>query len=117
MRKPKRDPAAIIDCGDSITAHLAYLAMFRYTFGRMTYMPYVVIELIMRNAATLTMRTLEQLDSELTEEAEWFDRNYKDGRPCHSNYGMECDRRQWLAFHEWVKEQIRQRKAKEGEDA
>lgn len=116
MRKPKQDPAAIIDCGDSSTAYLAYLAMFRYAFGRMTYMPNVVIELIMRNAATLTLRTLEQLDSELTEEAKTYERVYKD-RPGKSNYGMEYDHSRWLAFHEWVKEQIRQRKTEEGADA
>lgn len=106
MRKRKVDPRSVINCGDADTAYLAYVAMFRYAFGRMTYMPDVVIEIIKRNAATLTDRTLAQLDLELTEEAERYERVYKNKPSSGSNYGMECDRQAWLAFHAWVKGQI-----------
>ena len=112
MRKPKIDPQSVINCGDRDDADLAYVAMFRYAFGRMTYMPGVVIGIIKRNAATLTDRTLIQLDQELTEEAERYDRLYKEYRGIGGNYGMECDRKTWLAFHEWVKEQIKERSKK-----
>jgi hypothetical protein len=29
-----------------------------------------------------------------------------------SNYGWECDRQQWLAFHEWVKDEIEKRNSR-----
>ena len=108
------NPFTIIRCGDEDNAYLAYLCMFRYAFGRMTYMPDVVIEIIKRNAATLTMRTLTSLNTELAEEAARYERVYKDKPDRTSNYGMECDRQTWLAFHEWVREQIAEREKKEG---
>ena len=110
MRKPKIDPQSVINCGNRDNAFLAYIAMFRYAFGRMTYMPDVVIEIIKRNEKHLTDRTLVQLDSELTEEAARYERMHKDVPNCGGNYGMECDRQTWLAFHAWVKEQISKRK-------
>ena len=119
MRRPKKDSAAIIDCGNADEAHLAYIAMFRYAFGCITYMPGVVIEIIKRNAATLTMRTLVQLNTELAEEAARYERVYaKREHPDHgSNYGMECDRQKWLAFQAWVRERIKEREEKEGAKA
>jgi hypothetical protein len=45
------------------------MAMFRYAFGRMTYMPSTVIEIIKANADTLTAQTLGLLDRDLTDEA------------------------------------------------
>lgn len=113
MRKPrtqKTDPQTIIRCGNSDNAKLACMAMFRYAFGRMTYMPSAVIDIIKTNADSLTMPTLELLDSDLTDMAELYKRVYK-GQST-SNYGQECDRQSWLAFHEWVKKQIAK---KEGE--
>ena len=107
MRKPrtqKQDPQSIIRCGNPADAKLAYMAMFRYAFGRMTYMPSTVIDIIKANADTLTMPTLELLDSDLTYEANKYERLYK--REPTSNYGQECDRQLWLAFHAWVKKQI-----------
>lgn len=116
MRRLKKDPAAIIDCGNADEAYLAYIAMFRYAFGRMTYMPDVVIEIIKRNAATLTMNTLVHLNTELAEEAARYERVYakREHSGLGSNYGMECDRQTWLAFHAWVREQIAKREKKEG---
>lgn len=107
MRKPltpKIDPQTIIRCGNPDNAKLAYMAMFRYAFGRMTYMPSTVIGIIKANADTLTISTLELLDRDLTEEAERYERVYNG--QSSSNYGMECDRELWLAFHAWVKKQI-----------
>lgn len=107
-RKPKTDPQTIIRCGDSDNAKLAYMAMFRYAFGRMTYMPSTVIGIIKANADTLTMSTLELLERDLTDEANRYERLYK-GK-FSSNYGQECDRQLWLAFHAWVKKQIENNK-------
>ena len=100
-----------INCGNADNAHLAYIAMFRYAFGRMTYMPSTIISIIKANAARLTLRTLEQLDRELDEAAQDYERRYANhpdtqGLITGGNYGMECDRRNWLSFHQWVKEQI-----------
>ena len=108
MARNKR--TSIIDCGNEDDAYLAYIAMFRYAFGRMTYMPDVVIEIIKRNVDRLTKRTLYQLDAELCTEAERYERFWK-GKTT-SNYGMDCDRETWLAFHEWVKCQIRKSESK-----
>lgn len=110
MRKPKQDPQATIDCGTPNHAHLAYIAMFRYAFGRMTYMPSVVIDIIKRNAERLTDRTLDQLNMELTDEAKRYERMYK-GKST-SNYGWECDRDLWLGFHKWVKDEIAKRNSR-----
>lgn len=112
MSKPKIDPQSVIYCGDRDDAYLAYISMFRYAFGRMTYMPGVVIGIIKRNEKYLSDRTLVQIDCELTEEAARYERVYANREhPNHgSNYGMERDRQAWLAFHEWVKEQINKRK-------
>lgn len=107
-RKRNPDPRSVIRCGTEDDAKLAYMAMFRYAFGRMTYMPDVVIGIIKANADTLTMSTLELLDRDLTEEAELYERAWKD-KPT-SNYGMDCDRKDWLAFHEWVKDELEKRK-------
>ena len=107
MRKPKQDPQSIIRCGNAADAKLAYMAMFRYAFGRMTYMPSAVIGIIKANADTLTIQTLELLDRDLTDEAARYARLYK-GKS-NSNYGWECDRQLWLEFHEWVKDEIAKR--------
>ena len=111
MRKPKIDPQSVINCGDRDDAYLAYMAMFRYAFGRATYMPDVVIEIIKRNKENIPNRALELINTELAEEADKYERVYAHrDHPDHgSNYGMECDRKDWLAFHEWVKEQIKER--------
>ena len=112
MRK-RINPFSVIRCGNADDAYLAYLSMFRYAFGRMTYMPDVVIGIIKRNEKSLTDRTLDQLDRELTEEAERYERVYADNpeRSKHgTNYGREYNREEWLAFHAWVKEQISKRK-------
>lgn len=110
-RTPKPDPQSVIRCGNPDNAKLAYMAMFRYAFGRMTYMPSTVIGIIKANADTLTPQTLELLDRDLTDEAKRYERLYK-GKPT-SNYGWECDRQLWLAFHEWVKEQIVKRESRD----
>lgn len=107
-RTSKTDHRTIIRCGNEDDAKLAYMAMFRYSFGRMTYMPSTVIDIIKANADTLTMPTLELLDRDLTDEANRYDRLYK--REPTSNYGQECDRQLWLAFHAWVKKQIENKK-------
>ena len=110
MRKPKIDPHSVIYCGNADDAYLAYMAMFRYAFGRMTYMPSVVIGIIKRNAENIPDRALNLINTELAEEADRYERQYKNVPNCGSNYGHECDRKNWLAFHEWVKEQINKRK-------
>lgn len=116
-RKPRTNPRAVIRCGTEDAAKLAYLAMFRYAFGCQTYMPGVVIEIIKANSNHLTMPTLFLLDRELTEEAGRYERIYKDNGKSYSNYGMDCDRRAWLAFHEWVKAEIaKRREQKEAND-
>ena len=103
-RKQRTNPRTVIRCGTEDDAKLAYMAMFRYAFGRATYMPGVVIEIIKANADTLTMQTLTLLDSDLKDEEKRYERLYK-GKSS-SNYGWECDRRSWIAFHEWVKAEI-----------
>jgi len=107
-RTPKQDPQSVIRCGNPDDAKLAYMAMFRYAFGRITYMPSTVIGIIKANADTLTMSTLELLDRDLADEAKRYERVYN-GQST-SNYGWECDRQLWLSFHEWVKEQIANKK-------
>ena len=113
LRKPKPDPQSVIRCGNPDNAKLAYMAMFRYAFGRMTYMPSTVVGIIKANAEHLTTSTLELLDRDLTDEAKRYERLYKGKHD--SNYGWECDRQLWLAFHEWVKEQIAKKKGEEHE--
>ena len=110
MRKPKIDPQSVIYCGNADDAYLAYMAMFRYAFGRMTYMPGVVIGIIKRNKENIPDRALVLINTELAEEADRYERMYKDVPNCGGNYGMECDRQTWLAFHAWVKELIGKRK-------
>lgn len=110
MRKPKIDPQSVIYCGSENRAYLAYMAMFRYAFGRMTYMPGVVIGIIKRNKENIPDRALMLINTELAEEADRYERICKEHHEHGSNYGMECDRKDWLAFHEWVKEQINKRK-------
>ena len=114
-RRPVTNPRTVIRCGTEGDAKLAYLAMFRYAFGCQTYMPSVVIEIIKTNAEHLTMPTLFLLDRELNEEAGRYERVYKDSGKPYSNYGMDCDRRAWLAFHEWVKAEIARKEAGDGE--
>ena len=108
MKDKKRLSASVIDCGTTDDADLAYVAMFRYAFGRMTYMPGVVVGIIKRNAKRLTDGCLALLDRELTDEAERYERAWK-GKDT-TNYGMDCDRRTWLEFHAWVKAEIDKRK-------
>lgn len=110
-RKPMTNTRTVIRCGTEDDAKLAYLAMFRYAFGCQTYMPGVVIEIIKSNSNHLTMSTLYLLNRELTEEAGRYERIYKDRGKPYSNYGMDCDRRAWLDFHEWVKAEIAKREA------
>ena len=110
MRKPKIDPQSVIYCGNADDAYLAYAAMFRYAFGRMTYMPDAVIGIIKRNKENIPDCALKLINTELKEEADRYERVYKDKiDKLYTNYGMECDRQTWLAFHEWVKEQIKKR--------
>lgn len=97
----------IIDCGTPDNATLAYMAMFRYAFGRMTYMPGVVMDVIKHNVDTLMDKCLFLLNRDLEEEAERYDRLYK-GKSM-SNYGTQYDRESWLAFHAWVKGEIAKR--------
>lgn len=97
----------IIDCGTPDDATLSYMAMFRYAFGRMTYMPEVVIDIIKHNGERLTDKCLALLDRDLTDEARRYEDVWKD-KPT-SNYGMECDRNLWLDFHAWVKGEIAKR--------
>ena len=110
MRKPKIDPQSVINCGNVDDAYLAYMAMFRYAFGRMTYMPGAVTEIIKRNKENIPDRALMLINTELAEEADRYERLYKEHHEHGSNYGMECDRELWIAFHKWVKEQINKRK-------
>lgn len=112
MSRPKIDPQSVINCGNKDDAYLAYMAMFRYAFGRMTYMPSVVIEIIKRNKENIPDRALGLINTELAEEADKYERVYKKHHEHGSNYGMECDRELWLAFHEWIKEQIKERSKK-----
>ena len=58
MRKPKIDPQSVINCGDRDDAYLAYMAMFRYAFGRATYMPGVVTDIIVHNKKNIPVRAL-----------------------------------------------------------
>ena len=113
MRKPKIDPQSVINCGNRDDAYLAYMAMFRYAFGRMTYMPGVVIGIIKRNGENIPNRALGLINTELAEEADRYERVYKEHHEHGSNYGMECNREAWLAFHEWIKEQIKERSKKQ----
>lgn len=113
VKRKIQDPKSIIRCGDEDDAMLAYMAMFRYAFGRMTYMPSAIIEIIKANAEYLTTPTLKLLDCDLTREAKRYERAYK-GRTT-SNYGMECDREDWLAFHDWVKDELKKRKEPEND--
>ena len=110
MRKPKIDPQSVIYCGNANDAYLAYMAMFRYAFGRMTYMPDVVIEIIKRNKENIPDCALGLINTELAEEADRYERVYKEHHDHRSNYGMECDREAWLTFHKCIKEQINKRK-------
>lgn len=76
MRKPKIDTQSVINCGDRDDAYLAYMAMFRYAFGRMTYMPSVVIGIIKRNKENIPDRALMLINTELAEEADRYERGY-----------------------------------------
>jgi hypothetical protein len=112
MRKPKIDPRSVIYCGNGDDAYLAYAAMFRYAFGRMTYMPDAVIGIIKRNKENIPDCALKLINTELEEEADRYERVYKEHHEHGSNYGRECDRKAWITFHEWIKEQIKERSKK-----
>ena len=94
----------VIDCGSPTDVRIAVMAMFRYAFGRRTYVPSAIIRIIEANAKSLDDGTLRLLDKELQEAAEDYERLYKDENV--SNYGDPCDQAQWIAFHEWVKSEI-----------
>lgn len=112
MSKPKIDPQSVIYCGNADDTYLVYMAMFRYAFGRMTYMPGVVIGIIKRNKDNIPDRALNLINTELAEEADRYERVYKEHHEYGSNYGMECDREAWLTFHKWIREQIKERSKK-----
>ena len=103
----KNTKVHIIDCGTPDHATLAYMAMFRYAFGRMTYMPGVVIDIIKGNKDTLMDKCLFLLNRDLSEEAERYERLYKD--KTISNYGTQYDREVWCCFHKWVKKEMEKR--------
>lgn len=94
----------VIDCGSPTDVRIAVMSMFRYAFGRCTYVPSAIIRIIKSNAKSLDDGTIRLLDKELREAAEDYERLYKDENV--SNYGDHCDRAQWIAFHEWVKSEI-----------
>lgn len=106
----KNNPKTMIHCGTPDNAKLAYMAMFRYAFGRETYMPNAVIEIIKANAENLTDVTLALLDRDLTSEALYYEREYKGKGKAHSNYGLEIDRVAWQGFHSWVKDELKKRR-------
>ena len=103
-----KQESSVIDCGTSSDAKIAVMSMFRYAFGRRTYVPSAIIRIIKLNAKSLDDTTLNLLDRELSEAAEEYERLYKDEN--QSNYGDHYDRAEWLAFHEWVKIEIAKRK-------
>jgi hypothetical protein len=63
----------------------------RYAIGRRTYMPSAVIGFIAPLLSQINDRTLHCLDQDIV------DAKYSGG------YGDECDKRDWMNFHEAVK--------------
>lgn len=63
----------------------------RYAIGRRTYMPSAVIGFITPLLSEINDRTLHCLDQDIV------DAKYSGG------YGDECDKRDWMNFHEAVK--------------
>ena len=106
--KNRNSRSSIIDCGSPMDAKIAVMSMFRYAFGRRTYVPSAIIRIIKLNANSLGDTTLNLLDRELGEAAEEYERLYKDENL--SNYGDRYERAEWIAFHEWVKSEIAKRK-------
>ena len=107
-----------IRCGDDDTACCMYMAMFRYVFGRVSYMPSKVRDVIMVNAKSLSFKLLNLLDRELSEAHDEYERIWGPSGASisargHSNYGNEFQRSDWMKFHEWVKSELEKRRGTE----
>ena len=92
--------------------HCILCAAFDYSFGRKTYMPSVFMNVIREHLEEIPMCTLRIIDMRLDK----AERDYRDlwqqelKERGWTNYGMECDRHDWQAFHRWLKDVIAKRK-------
>ena len=64
---------------------------FRYALGRQTSAPSIVIEAIQDNIDIFVRWEIEMMIKEIDE--------------CR-DYGMECDRIQWLGFRDWLTKRL-----------
>ena len=82
-----------IDCGTPDHATLAYMAMFRYAFGRMTYMPGVVMDIIKHNVESGPLADIAPNDAtptitpQLRDFFSYTAKEIADACSCNSNSG------------------------------
>jgi len=68
------------------------ICAIRYCFGRMTYMPSLIVELTKANWSLLTPQDRATILKDVAQAIQ-------DGR-----LGMDCDKQMWLAFYDWMME-------------
>ncbi|MFW5847097.1 MAG: hypothetical protein ACOCUU_02985 [Nanoarchaeota archaeon] len=78
---------------DKSDLRLIMMCAFRYSLGRMTYMPWTITELIKKNSFLFNSRDWKQFIKEIKEHEKF------------SNLGMDCDIKTWENFVKFCKEQ------------
>lgn len=87
---------------DKEDLNIMYVCAVRYSIGRMTYMPSLVTEFIMKHSDTLTVKGASIMIRDIEEERDRYvpESISSLGR---TSLGMECDQRTWLNFLDWLK--------------
>jgi hypothetical protein len=69
---------------------------FRYSLGRMTFAPIIVMENIKANIDNISTDDIKVYIKEIKERENF-------------GYGMECDKRDWLNFVSYLEDEIKRR--------
>lgn len=79
------------------------ICALRYCFGRMTYMPSLIVDATKTNWDLLSKGNKDVIQRDLREFL-----------TSNRNKGMDCDESTWLDFEEWILEQSSKEQRKEG---
>jgi hypothetical protein len=101
---------SLITITDETDLHLLVCTSFDYCFGRCSYVTAWFPRFVTDHVSEIPTCTLRILEQRLDEAARDFPR-WQDALDKHhrSNYGAECDREGWLAFHQWLKVELAKR--------